>query len=73
MKTTAAVVIAFVLALYVMWSVSERRVEKAYEHGFQAGKHQAPVPVQDANKQCVQWLFVTNLREAKQRICGGKK
>ncbi len=31
-----------------------------------------PAPV-DINKQCSAWLFETNMKEAKKKICGGKK
>ena len=71
MKTTAAAVLAFILAAYAIWSVNDKRIDEAYEQGVQAGKLQAPV--QDINKQCVQWFFETNLRQAKKQICGGKK
>lgn len=30
-------------------------------------------PVADLDKQCSAWLFDTNMKEAKKKICGGKK
>lgn len=33
----------------------------------------APIPVQAANdNQCTAWLFDTNLKDAKKRLCGRK-
>ena len=44
------------------------RVQKAYHRGYQGGLRAVPrPPVNDG--QCAEWLFETNIKDAKRRIC----
>jgi hypothetical protein len=55
--------------LAVIWAGSElfvSRVQKAYYQGYSDGLRAAPRP-QDG--QCAAWLFETNIKDAKRRIC----
>ncbi len=60
--------LAFLLAATAHWSR-----QRGYDEGFTAGV--ASVPAAKAHKPdldatCSAWLFSTNLKRAKQKICG---
>jgi len=61
------------LGAFFLGAAAEHAVnyESRYEEGFEAGRLQATKS--DINKACVAWLFETNFKEAKKKICGGKK
>lgn len=68
--TLIACVVCF--SSFLLGAAAERAVnyESRYEEGFEAGRLQATKS--DINKACVAWLFETNFKEAKKKICGGK-
>jgi hypothetical protein len=43
-------------------------VENAYRSGFDAGV-QSIVP-EDKDKMCLKWMFESNMKTVKKRICG---
>lgn len=64
------------LVLLLIWTVMDFGV--GYSMGKHAGYERAlqdvkPVAQPNIDQQCVKWLFDNNLKEARQRMCGGKK
>ena len=67
------IIITLTCVLYHLTSRSE------YERGFRDGFMSIPKPTPQHNittlekdKICSAWLFETNFKESKKRICGGK-
>jgi hypothetical protein len=62
------VLIVFAAALATIWACSlvlTTRVQSAYNAGFRDGKNAFTI-----DSQCTAWLMNSNLKEAKERICG---
>jgi hypothetical protein len=70
MKTTSILIciVAASIITYTLHSIRivETRVS-AYADGYKAGLAEAPKP--DIDRQCVAWLFSTNLKQARKRVC----
>ena len=57
--------LVILLATYIGWEALEiRQLER------QLAAIACPTPVHNLDKECTAWLFKTNLRAAKQKICG---
>ncbi len=53
--------------------VTKYKVEEAYLDGVADGVVVSKKYAIDKDKVCPAWLFQTSLKEAKAKICGGKK
>lgn len=55
--------------------ISRSKVDEAYLDGVTDGLSLAKkyITDRDKDKACSAWLFQTNIKEAKAKICGGKK
>lgn len=72
---TRAVVEAglLVLSLLLLCVTVDRQMVKAYDRGVAAGMQAAKQQTSlrdNMDHQCTAWFFNTNLRAAKQRMCG---
>lgn len=52
--------------------IATKRIDEAYLEGVQDGITVAKKYVLDKDKVCPGWLFQSNLKEAKAKICGKK-
>lgn len=52
--------------------LAKEEISKAYVAGVKAGIAASDKYVVDHDKVCPGWLFKTNLKEARVRICGKK-
>jgi hypothetical protein len=62
------VILVFAALLAALWGCSvvlTTRVQAAYSAGFRDGKNAFTI-----DSQCSAWLMNSDLKEAKQRICG---
>jgi|APGre2960657404_1045060.scaffolds.fasta_scaffold595831_1 hypothetical protein len=62
------VLLVFAALLAALWGCSvvlTTRVQSAYNAGFRDGKNAFTI-----DSQCSAWLMNSDLKEAKQRICG---
>lgn len=53
--------------------IANAKVEASYLDGVADGIIASKKYVMDKDKVCPAWLFQTSLKEAKAKICGGKK
>lgn len=66
-------IIIYIVTCIVCYYVAKKRVDAAYLEGVQDGIAVAKKYVLDKDKVCPGWLFQSSLKEAKAKICGGKK
>lgn len=53
--------------------VAKVRINEAYITGVQDGVALTKKYVVDTDKVCPGWLFQSNMKEVKVRVCGGKR
>jgi hypothetical protein len=53
--------------------ITKAKMEESYLDGVADGVIVSKKYAMDRDKVCPAWLFQTNLREAKTKICGGKR
>ncbi len=53
---------------WLMADAITTRINYAYDRGYREGLAAQDIKVRD--QQCIQWMFNTNIKEAKKRICG---
>ena len=59
-----------ILCFAFLWLMSDAitsRINYAYDRGYREGLANQNLKVRD--QQCIQWMFETNMKEAKKRIC----
>ena len=57
---------AFLIILGVYWAISDEMQNK-YEQGYAAGADS--LSDKQVDQVCVQWLFKSNLEDARRRVC----
>ena len=67
------VILLQLLTIVLFTYICRNKIDDAYLEGVADGLAIAKKYVGDRDKVCSAWLFNTNIREAKSRICGGKK
>lgn len=63
--------IAAVAIAVALWQVAENKLNEVYQRGHQAGYEAgvAAAPKANIDHQCVAWMFNTNLKQARKRVC----
>mgnify|MGYP006278524799 CR=1 FL=1 len=59
-----------ILTCLVAYHMATKRIDEAYVEGVSDGVTAAKKFVMDKDKVCPGWLFQSNLKEAKAKICG---
>lgn len=71
MKFRYFVIIQLITGLSCYY-IAKQRIDEAYLEGVQDGVIAAKRYAVDKDKVCPGWLFQSNLKEAKAKICGKK-
>lgn len=69
-RASVKVLFYLVLCFAFFWLICDAitsRINYAYDRGYREGLSAQDLKVRD--QQCVEWMFNTNMREAKKRIC----
>ena len=61
-----------ILTCTIAYYTAKEKIDEAYVEGVYDGVTAAKKFVIDKDKVCPGWLFQSNLREAKAKICGRK-
>lgn len=72
-KPAAYIIGYIVFAAAFLWLVQDAvtvRINYAYDKGYREGL--AAQSRQVTENQCIKWLFNTNLKEARKKVCTGK-
>ncbi len=72
MKLRYFIAIQLVTCLAFYYKAKEK-IDEAYLEGVNDGIWVTKKNILDKDKVCPGWLFQSNLKEAKAKICGGKK
>lgn len=63
----AIAICSIVFSFYVI-SQQDKLVSDAYKSGFDAGV--SSVDKEDTDKVCVKWMFESNMKDVKRKVCG---
>ncbi len=63
----AIAITSIIFSIYVVWQ-SDELVNNAYKSGFDDGIKS--IETQDVDKVCVKWMFDSNMKEVKRKVCG---
>jgi len=63
----AIAICSIIFSFYVI-SEQDKLVSNAYKSGFDAGVKS--VEKEDIDKVCVKWMFDTNMKHVKRKVCG---
>lgn len=71
MRTIFLYVLCALSLSFIAYQWHKEQVSRIYVMAFADGI--AAAPKSNLDKQCVAWLFETNIKSARQRVCGKSK